>query len=264
MKGIFTALTFLLLISCKESGVQLAKPSTFVHYFNGGFDDEAQSIIQTSDNGFLILANTNTSKVATAKYYHIKLIKTDAYGNQQWQKLFPDPLKDGPNIAADSVSLQGFGLAAIQDNSGADTGYVIVGNKINKATKAPELLMITVKSTGDFDNSNENYLVNNVQGMGVAWSKTSGDFFVIGQIPSGASASKSMFFAQVNKSTLDTVWSKSFGDGKSSLTNRLYLDYSEQSAYCGGTVNYSGCSALTRYVNSGFNSQIVGFNLTIG
>src|SRR5260221_14029182 len=107
MKGIFTALTFFLLVSCKESGVQLAKPSTFVHYFNGGFDDEAQAIIETSDKGFLILANTNTSKVATAKYYHIKLIKTDAYGNQQWQKLFPDF-----DTASDTASFQGSGLAA--------------------------------------------------------------------------------------------------------------------------------------------------------
>src|SRR5438132_1089461 len=87
---IFTVLIFLLLVSCKESGVQIAKPSTFVRYFNGGFNDQAQTIIETSDKGFLILANTLTNTTLSNTYYKIKLIKTDAYGNQVWEHFYPD------------------------------------------------------------------------------------------------------------------------------------------------------------------------------
>src|SRR5271154_3547367 len=104
MKGFFTALVILFLISCKESGVQIAKPSTFVHYFNGGFNDQAQDIIKTSDGGFLILANTLTKTTLTNSYYKIKLIKTDAYGNEVWEKYFPD--------FGSAHSYKGSGLAA--------------------------------------------------------------------------------------------------------------------------------------------------------
>src|SRR5579859_5157522 len=89
MKGFFTALILVLVVSCKESGVQLAKPSTFVRYFNGGFNDQAQAILETSDKGFLILANSLTKSTLSNDYYKIKLIKTDGYGNQLWEQIYP-------------------------------------------------------------------------------------------------------------------------------------------------------------------------------
>lgn len=255
MKGLSTVLIFLLLVSCTESGVQLAKPSTFVRYYNGGFDDVAQAIIETSDKGFLILANTNSNTKLGSFFYKIKLIKTDAYGNQLWQKLFPDFLP----AANDIISLQGFGLAAIQDITGADTGYVIVGDQI-KSTTNHNLLMIQVDKNGSSPTV-KIWDKLNVQGTAIAWSKSSGDFFLLGQTQS---TTKSMFFAEVDKTTMDTLWSKSFGDGTSTLANRLFLDYTETTAYWGGTVSYNGIGSQIRYVNSGFNTQIVGFNLPIG
>jgi len=259
MKGIFTALAILLLVSCKESSVQLAKPSTFVRYFNGGYSDQAQNVIETSDKGFLILANTLISQ------YQIKLIKTDAFGNQVWMKIYND--------ATGKAGYRGFGLAAIQDANGNDSGYLIAGDSINGTTSS--LMLIQVDQNGtQATNSPMIKKGLNYQGVGVAWSKTKGDFFVVGQISADAPASSlndsSMLFAQVDHTNLQhIVFSKKFGNGTGTLANRLYLDYSEQSAFWGGSVTYSNTGTpvtLGRFdkSGSGFNSQIVGFDLTIG
>jgi len=263
MKGFYTALALLLIFnSCKESGVPIAKPSTFVRYFNGGFPDQSENIIETADKGFLILANTLTNTTLSNTYYKIKLIKTDAYGNLVWEKFFPEFPKDGATAVP---SYRGFGLSAIQDNTGAETGYVIVGDQINGIT-SHSLLMLQVDKNGSAINSTPktfNLGSINIQGVGVAQAKnTSGDFFVLGQVQSGT---KDMFFAQIDKATLDTVWTKGFGAGACTLANRLFLDVTEQSAYWGGTNKRAGASnSEIRLVQSGFNSQIVGFDLNYG
>src|SRR5689334_11721018 len=89
MKKFLLGLIVLVCFSCKESGVKLALPSTFVHYYNGGTPDIAQSIIKTNvpnatgsgtTGGYLIMANTQTALTST--YYRIKLILVDNYGNE--------------------------------------------------------------------------------------------------------------------------------------------------------------------------------------
>src|SRR5882724_10459093 len=96
MKKIYVPFFLLLLVCCKESGVQLAKPSTFVRYFNGGFQDQAQAFIQTADKGYLILANSGTvCNATTCSKFRIKFIKTDVFGNQQSEGFFPSPSASG-------------------------------------------------------------------------------------------------------------------------------------------------------------------------
>ena len=84
-------LLFILLLvggCAKESTVGPAKSSTFVRYFNGGNSDEAQALLEATDGGLILLANTTITGDA-GSYSRIKLIKTDAYGNQIWQKFYP-------------------------------------------------------------------------------------------------------------------------------------------------------------------------------
>ncbi|MCX8489473.1 MAG: hypothetical protein ORN54_00215, partial [Cyclobacteriaceae bacterium] len=90
MKRVFFIL--LLMGGCaKESSVAPAKAPTFVRYFNGGNNDKAESLMEASDGGLIILANTSIQNPVTlAITTRIKLIKTDAYGNQLWQKFYPE------------------------------------------------------------------------------------------------------------------------------------------------------------------------------
>jgi hypothetical protein len=262
MKGFLGALAlFLLIFSCKESSVHIAKPSTFVRYINGGNNDQSIGIIETADKGFMILANTSLKVGNSGTFSKIKLVKTDAYGNVIFQKLYKD-------INA-TKNQEGGGLVPIVDNSGSETGYLIVGDEID-ATGQHKLLMIQTDLNGDTVKT-VTYHVNakgspaelDVQGIAVAQAKkTSGDFFVIGQIQS---YKDDMLFAQINSSTLDTVWTKTYGSGKGVLANRLFLDNLEQSAYWGGTVTRTNANnAENRLVNSKFNSKSTLFDLNYG
>ena len=56
----------------------------------GGNNDQAQSLEETPDLGFVILANTKIQKAeADIPNYKIKLIRVDQNGNPVWTKLFP-------------------------------------------------------------------------------------------------------------------------------------------------------------------------------
>ncbi len=84
MKGLFTAATLIFFFSsCKESGVQLAKPSTFVKYYSDGNQNDAVDILETSDKGYLILAHADSSKAGLGG---INITKTDFSGNILWDK----------------------------------------------------------------------------------------------------------------------------------------------------------------------------------
>lgn len=232
MKNLFAVFILLLFFSCKESGVQIAKPSTFVHYYNGGFNDEAQDIIETSDKGFLILANSTVSGSTT----RIKLIKVDAYGNQVWQKLFPDP-KSGS-----SSNLSAYGLTAIPDLTGADSGYLLVGEEIysdpnNPSTPAHSLLMIQVDPDGKEANSTTKTYDSvkigiQVKGLAVSYSKTLNNFVVLGKHIQSPTPVDDMFVGSFD-SNLNTLWNRTYGDDPTTLANRVFL--SGDSIYWAGT-----------------------------
>src|SRR5579862_4084814 len=119
MKGFFTAVLLLIFFSaCKESGVQLAKPSTFVRYFSDGQQDQAVDVLETSDKGYLILSYSAPSNGDAG---WINLLKTDLSGNVIWGGGGEKAIKaKSPN-----TTLQPGNIVAIGDKTG-DTGYVLV------------------------------------------------------------------------------------------------------------------------------------------
>src|SRR5688572_29127528 len=118
-----------ILFSClkeTEAERELATPSTFIRYFNGGYSDEAMVAEQTPDEGFILLGTTEVQLTdAVTSTYKAKLIKTDRYGNLLWQKLYP-PFDSGE----DTLSFTGRALLTLKDDNGSLNGYVIVGDSI--------------------------------------------------------------------------------------------------------------------------------------
>ena len=80
----------------------------------GGFQgDSGKSVQQTSDGGYIIVGNMDNARNGTA--YDIWLIKTDAFGYKEWDKIFSGKYFD-------------YGYAVQQTKDG---GYIIVGDKQN-------------------------------------------------------------------------------------------------------------------------------------
>ena len=163
MKKIVLAL--LVLASCaKEDSVGPASAPTFIRYFNGGNSDEAKAILETPDKGLLILATTQIIQEGeTEPIYKIKLIKTDAYGNLIWQKLYPEFGNDTYVDVTVTKYLRYKGNGFAMDPSG---GYVIVGEDIKD--QKSQLLVISVDDNGILKNSPKTMTSTyEAKGMGV-------------------------------------------------------------------------------------------------
>jgi hypothetical protein len=265
---LFTAFLFFL-SACSESGVSLPNSSTFVHYYNDGFQDQAIDLLETSDHGLLILSNSLTTTGAD----FILLRKVDRYGNtvSSW------PTK----ISAAKGSLTAKNIVAYRDNSGVDSAYVLVGTKISGG-KMNLFVARTDKNGVLTDSASYSVKIQNsssqsfVAGYGVAQStKWTRDIFVLGQIFSSAQITSDgsnnafpndMFFAKIyGKSpggsikALDTAFTRVYGAGVTTLSNRLYLDLAEQHVFWGGTRS-DGNGTRIRIISSGFTSRTPDFD----
>ncbi|MBS1508964.1 MAG: hypothetical protein JSS79_20165 [Bacteroidetes bacterium] len=241
MKGNFTVLVcfVVMLVSCKESGIPVATPSTFTHYYNNFGDQlDAQAILEISD-GFMILANSSSHGPV--------LIRTDKFGNLQ-PSATPDKLF--------SKNWYAGGFTTLKDNS----GYMMVGRSGTKMIlfKAD----VDGKPTGDsavYNLKGKNNEILDVDGLAIVQGQTSGDFFVVGKI---SNYSDDMLLARVLGTKLDSVvFYKTYGAGGSTLANRIYLDYTEQNAYWGGTRTDANGIHM-RFVKSGFISNSTYFDIT--
>jgi hypothetical protein len=235
----------LILWGCsQESAVDSAKSPTFVRYFNGSFEDEAQALLETADKGLVILANTNFDR-----FKRVNLIKTDEFGNLLWQKFYPE-------TPAPETSYSGYGISLTPSG-----GYVIVGEKID-ATGA-RLHILTTDADGNSPVENTMTLSNR-KGLGVAVN-SAGNFLVVSSISSQPSLN--IVLSEFSKTSLNPIWSRTYGAGAlnpdNSLPNKLFVD-AQDVAYWGGTVLKTNQKSSMRFIKTPPNSPNVLFDLTLG
>ena len=98
--------------------------------FGGSDRDRARSIIQTRDGGYLIGASTRSKGVGMEDFW---LIKTDAYGNKQWEKTFGGTGFD-------------FLESVIQTSDG---GYVLGGYTRSKGAGNSDFWLVKTDASGN-------------------------------------------------------------------------------------------------------------------
>ncbi len=180
-----------------EKGVEIAKPATFVRYFNSGTNDEAKLIKQTPDNGFIILSNGKKDNP-----YGAKVIKTDVYGNQEWQQLF---FKDKVDSLRDLLILP--------------TGYLLLGSSniytldINGDTTKTGTAAIKYPKV---DNQNA------IFGASVALNNNA-NYLVTCLSATTNNGISTMYLGELDKVTYKWNWIKPIGFSKS-IVNKLYVD----------------------------------------
>lgn len=254
---------FLGCLGClSEKKTDLGVPSTFVKYFNGGFNDVAQDIKPTADGGYILLANTEVkpNEVADARF-KLKLIKTDAFGGLIWQKIYPgfdpDLTKEVPDD--DSLSFRGRSVMVLKDESGFETGYIVVGDSIHKKTNVSYLHIMVTDENGD-TRSSRNIKPNfPVQGKAVSMTPN-GNFVVLGSAVN-KEAIPNMFLAELYPN-LQMKWSRTYGAGASTLSNRLFVK-PDNSIYWSGTVT-RGNDTDVRFIKTPPDSENTDADLNIG
>ncbi len=96
---------------------------TFNNQYGGAYDEEGRWMEQTADSGFIMVGATTTYSNGQNDIW---LVKTDAYGNQQWQKSKGGTQYDFANMVK-VTSDGGFIIAGFTNSYGAGSndGYLI-------------------------------------------------------------------------------------------------------------------------------------------
>lgn len=249
----FILLSWFVLASClKEENIDLAKPSTFTRYYSDGYNNEAVAVEQTKDGGFIILANaTYQNTDADPAVSNIMVMKTDAYGNLLWREYYPK------NFVSDADS--GYvanSLSFLPDSS----GYFIVGQKIEVNSSSQELESdLLVMTINDIDGSvikghtqagtSSTYArhgkvfaapsprTKNWNGR-AGFAKSDNNFVVL-----ASDADQNNIILTELNSNLDSIWSKTYSQGATSLTARLFYDNIADFVYWGGHGIQSGSTS---------------------
>ena len=98
--------------------------------FGGSDRDRARSIIQTRDGGYLLGASTRSQGAGSTDFW---LIKTDAYGNKQWEKTFGGTGFDF--------------LESVTQTS--DGGYVLGGYIMSKGAGLGDMIVVKYDLNGN-------------------------------------------------------------------------------------------------------------------
>lgn len=245
----FYFLFLLALVSClSEEGVEIGTSETFIRYFNGGSNDEAVAMAETSDQGYLILANSTLEDGR----YKIKLIKTDARGNKVWSKVYPGFIE----TKGDPLFIRkGNGLYLIPGG-----GYVVAGEDIDTSGKS-QLYVLVLDNDGNVTAEQQYASTLSVRGIAITESQTGSSFLILANIRN--SLQDNMVAAEINKSDLSITWSRAYGSGDAAyLVNKLFLD-SQNKLVWGGTVTRQS-RADVRLVRTIQNSLNTDFDLPIG
>ena len=100
--------------------------------YGGVGSDQILTVIQTSDSGYALFGNTNSSGVGGQDYW---LIKTDATGNMLWNKTYGGTRDDTS------------GGQAIVQNS--DVGYTFIGRTASFGAGGTDVWLVKTDATGN-------------------------------------------------------------------------------------------------------------------
>ena len=211
--------------------------------YGGPNSEEARSIQQTSDGGYIVAGDTSSYGAGEEDYWVLKLNST---GNVTWQKTYGGPnnedvrsiqqTSDGGYIVGGSTSSYGDGLLDIWllklNSSGNVTWQKTYGGSSKDGARSVQQTSdggyIVGGSTGGFIFYDDFYLLKLNASGNIVWQKTyggpnieeaysiqqtsDGGYIVAGQTTSYGAGSYDIWLLKLN-STGNVTWQKTYGGG---------------------------------------------------
>jgi hypothetical protein len=123
-------LVFLILLSTFLTHTQSIAQITFEKIYGGSGSDEAYSVQQTTDDGYIVAGRTNAFGAGD---YDVYLIRTDAWGDTLWTKTFGGPAYD-----------EGYSVQQTTDG-----GFIVAGSTTSFGSGDYDFYLIKTDSVGD-------------------------------------------------------------------------------------------------------------------
>ena len=210
--GVFTATITLEHPAKEDATITDAKFTTlFDLTFGGNKDDVCDSMVQTSDGGYVLAGNTKSKGAGDADFWGVKL---DSNGSKTWDYTFGGSDYD----SAESI---------VQTSDG---GYVLAGNTKNNSAGGNDLWVIKLDSNGgktwdhtfggsDYDNAKSIIQTND------------GKYVVLGKTRSNSAGSHDWWIVKLN-SNGDKEWDKKWGGDLCRYTYFYYSNSRWKLCYC--------------------------------
>lgn len=253
MKRLLLFLPLLLLTACQdEQGAELANEATFLRYFGSEYSHTPQVALEDKDNdGFILLSTIDIPTDIIGVFQNkIKLTKTDRYGNLVWEQVYPS----FEDVALDSKSWRASSMI-ITDNH-----YVIVGEEADMTSLSSprNLALLEIDFDGALNRStaisgeDTNLPTSSIVGKGVVKKEPSGNYLVLGSLSNTdndpSNDVNNMMLTELSAVDFSPVWTRFYGDGTGSLTNRLLLSQNSDLILAG-----------TKFSSSSQDVRLLGF-----
>ena len=158
--------------------------------FGGSSDDQGYSVQQTSDGGFIVAGTTASFGAGSHDVY---LIKTDASGNEQWNKTFGGSSDD-----------QGYSVQQISDG-----GFIVAGTTASFGAGSRDVYLIKTDASGN-EQWNKTF-GGSSDDQGYSVQQTSdGGFIVAGYTRSFGAGGMYVYLIKTDASG-NEMWSKTYG-----------------------------------------------------